>query len=270
MIKKVVFKNMNTSLSNLGIGDIRFYDGANKVIKSGNIITDTNLIGETDNFRCEVTGSAIGYYPISLINTSTNDSYWISDSNSNISVEIYFKKLVDSISKISFIPLPSNLTSIGISGNFSIEVYGYDDKVIHEYTVTTITNRNKTQYIPTYELSKYYDINNNGTIVTTDSTRLNNVSTIIKVDLEYDLNDKCDIRFLFSTDNKSTWFTVKNNVETTVAEPDILSDGMTISDMKSILGYDFSSVSNLDILCAIKSADIHHTPILHKLKIYYY
>ena len=136
--------------------------------------------------------------------------------------------------------------------------------------VTTITNRNKTQYIPTYELSKYYDINNNGTIVTTDSTRLNNVSTIIKVDLEYDLNDKCDIRFLFSTDNKSTWFTVKNNVETTVAEPDILSDGMTISDMKSILGYDFSSVSNLDILCAMKSTDIHHTPILHKLKIYYY
>lgn len=269
MIKKVVFKNMNTSLSNLGIGSIRFYDGANKVIESGNIVTDTNLIGETDNFKCEVTGSAIGYYPINIINTNATTSYWISDSN-NISIEIYFKKLVDSISKISFIPLPSNLTSIGISGNFSIEVYGYDDKVIHEYTVTAKTNKNKIQYIPTYELSKYYDINNNGTIVTTDSTRLNNVSTIIKVDLEYDLNDKCDIRFLFSTDNKSTWFTIKNNVETTVAESNILSDGMTVSDMKSILGYDFSNVFNLDVLCAMKSTDIHYTPILHRLKIYYY
>ena len=269
MIKKVVLKNMNTSLSNLGIGSIRFYDGANKVIESGNIITDTNLIGETDNFKCEVTGSAIGYYPINIINTNATTSYWISDSN-NISIEIYFKKLVDSISKISFIPLPSNLTSIGVSGNFSIEVYGYNDKVIHEYTITTITNRNKIQYIPTYELSKYYDINNNGTIATTDSTRLNNVSAIIKVDLEYDLNDKCDIRFLFSTDNKSTWFTIKNNVKTTVTESDILSNGMTISDMKSILGYNFNSVFNLDILCVMKSTDVHYTPILHRLKIYYY
>lgn len=269
MIKKVVFKNMNTSLSNLGIGSIRFYDGANKVIESGNSIIDNNLVGETENFKCEVTGSAIGYYPINIINTNAITSYWISDSN-NISIEIYFKKLVDSISKISFIPLPSNLTSIGISGNFSIEVYGYDDKVIHEYTITTITNRNKIQYIPTYELSKYYDINNNGTITTTDSTRLNNVSTIIKVDLEYDLNDKCDIRFLFSTDNKSTWFTIKNNVKTTVAESDILSNGMTISDMKSILGYDFNNIFNLDILCVMKSTDVHYTPILHRLKIYYY
>lgn len=268
MIKKVVFKNMNTSLSNLGIGSIRFYDGANKVIESGNSIIDNDLVGETENFKCEVTGSAIGYYPINIINTNAITSYWVSDSN-NISIEIYFKKLVDSISKISFIPLPSNLTSIGVSGNFSIEIYDYSNAIIHTYNVAAIIERGKVQNIPTYELSKYYDLNS-GNIATSDITRVSNISTIVKVDLGYDLNDKCDMRFLFSIDNRNTWFSIKNNANSAVSESDILTDGMTVSDLKSISGYDFNNTVDLDILCAMKSTDIHYTPILHDIKIYYY
>ena len=112
MIKKVVIKNLNTSLKFLALGKVKFYDGSGALIESGSVIKDTALIGETENFQCVVSGSYIGSYPISIVNTNTTDDYWISDSTSDVSVEIYFKKFVDSISKISVIPLPSNLSTI--------------------------------------------------------------------------------------------------------------------------------------------------------------
>ena len=268
MIKKIVFKNLNTSLSKLAMGKIKIYDNANNLIKSGNVIKDIYNECETDNFKCVVSSSYMSNYPINMINTNTIDDYWMINNVTNTTIEIYFKKYIDGISKISFIPLPSNYTSNGINQPFNIEIYDYDDNIIKTYDIIPITTRNTEQILETIDLLKFYSINSIETINTLDNKRLNNVYRIknIKVEQEEPINT-C-IRYLFSIDDRQTWFNLKNNKIISVDISDILTDGMNKDDLENI-NYEFDSNVNLDIMIGLSSSNKSYTPIVHAISIQY-
>ena len=269
MIKKIVIKNLSTTLNMFAIGKIKFYDNNGNIIESGSKINSTNLVGETENFKCIVKNSYTGSYPIDIIDTNNNSNFWLSTTRSNMTVEIYFKNYVDSISKISIVPLPGTPTTNGINKNFDIEAYDYNDKMIYTYNITPITTRNKEQIIETNELVSYYIITNGESITTTDATRLINVSKIKCIDVDHYEPETTNIRYLFSIDNKSSWFTIKDNIIQTVDRKNIISEGMTKYDIESIKNYTFDSAVNLDVMVGMQSTTIAKGPIIRKILIYY-
>lgn len=274
MIKKVIIKNLNTSLSYLALGKIKFYDNFGNVIDSGEVTIDTPMLGETENFKCSVSGSYVGSSPsniINLVNTSTINDYWIADKTSNVTVTLYFKKFIDSISKITIIPLPSTNTSLGVTEPFDIEIYNYEDELIQSYNVIPDTIRsagNVEQTINTYKIMKYYVVSDNPEIInTTETIRLRNINRIIKVEVEQDEPTGTTIRYLFSIDNRNTWFAIKNNNLIEVNKEDILIKGMGKNELEQISGYYFDLTYNLDIMVGLNTTDKMLTPIIHKIKI---
>ena len=276
MIKKVVIKNLSTSLDFLALGKIRFYDNYGNIIESGNVITDTPTLGETENFKCSVSGSYIGSSPsniINLVNTNTANDYWIADSKTNVSVTLYFKKLVDSISKITIIPLPSIYNTLGVTDAFDIEVYDYNDNMLQEYNVipTNVRGNGFTeQTINTYKLMKYYIVSDKLEMIeTTNTIQLKGTERIVNVEVEQDEPIGTTIRYLFSIDNKSSWFSILNGTMIEVNKNDIFNDGMSKSDLEQIKGYYFNEKCNLDIMVGLQTVDKMTTPIIHKIKIQY-
>lgn len=276
MIKKIIIKNLNTSLSYLALGKIKFYDNFGNVIDSGEVMIDTPMLGETENFQCSVSGSYVGSYPsniINLVNTSTSNDHWIADTTSNVTVTLYFKKFIDSISKITIILLPSTNTSLGVTEPFDIEVYNYEDELIQSYNITPDTDRGNgdvEQTINTYKIMKYYVVSDNPeTINTTETIRLRNINRIIKVEVEQDEPIGTTIRYLFSIDNRNTWFAIKDNNLIEVNKDNILIDGMSKTELEQINGYYFDSTYNLDIMTGLQTTDKMLTPIIHKIKIQY-
>ena len=268
MIKKIIIKNLNTTLSMLAVGKIKFYDNNGDLIESGSVISSTGLVGETENFKCNVNKSYTGSYPINIIDYDTSN-FWLSATKTNVSIEISFKKIVDSISKISFIPLPGTQTTNGINNNFDIEVYDYNDEIIYSYNITPISTRNKEQVIETNELVSYYIISNGETVSTTNTNRLQNVRKIKSIEIDHLEPESTNIRYLFSIDGKSSWFIIKNNIVQTVDINNIISEGMTKSDIESIKNYTFESTVNLDIMVAMQSTTITKGPIIRNILIYY-
>ena len=272
MIKKIVFKNLNTSLDLLALGKVRFFDNYGNIIESGNVIKDTNTEGETENFRCVVDGSYVGSYPANIINlfdTTSDNSYWISNHTTNVIVELYFKKFIDSISKLSIVILPSDYTTMGVTEPFDIDVYDYGDILIQSYHVIPNVSREEEQTVNTYELMKYYTISNGETMYTLDTVRVKNINKIFDVMVEQDEPIGTTIRYLFSIDGRNTWFSIINGTAQTVDKENVLTNGMSKDDIEAIDNYDFGSTVNLDVLVGLRTTDIMVTPIIHKLSIKY-
>ena len=276
MIKKVVIKNLNTSLPYLALGKIKFYDNFGNVIDSGEVTIDTPMLGETENFKCSVSGSYVGSSPsniINLVNTSTINNYWIADTTTNVAVTLYFKKFIDSISKITIIPLPSTNTSLGVTKPFDIDIYNYKDEIIQSYNVIPNTIRGDgltEQTVNTYKIMKYYIVSDSPeTIHTTETIRLRNINRIVKAEVEQDEPTGTTIRYLFSIDNRNTWFAIKSNNLIEVNKEDILTKGMSKTELEQINGYYFDSTYNLDIMAGLQTTDKMLTPIIHKIKIQY-
>lgn len=269
MIKKIVIKNLNSTLKYLALGKIKFYDSEGVLIESGSLVNDSSLEGETENFKCSVSGSYIGSYPINMIDTNTDSNFWLSDTTKNVSIEIQFKKYIDSISKISIIPLPGSLTTNGVTENFDIDIYDYDDSIIQTYNVTPTSIRESEQTIITNELVNYYIVSDVETINTTDSIRLKNVTKIKSVEVDQLEPSNTSIRYLFSIDNRSTWFSIKNGNVETVEIDNLMTDGMTKSEMENIIDHVFDSAVNLDIMVGLCTTNISRSPILRKILIYY-
>ena len=267
MIKKIVIKNLNSAKS-IALGKIKFYDCYGDLIDSGSVVKDTALIGETENFKCYVNGSYIGLNPINMIDTNTESGYWVCNSYDR-TIEIYFKKYIDSISKISIVPLPGKFVSNGVTGTFDIDVYDYDDNIIQTYKVTPISEREMEQDIITNELTNFYITSDMDIINTTESIRVENINKIRCVQVDQVEPNNTNIRYLFSIDNKSTWFTIKDGTIQTASINNIMTEGMTKSEIENIFDYVFDNIASLDIMVGMNTTSIYHTPILRKILVYY-
>ena len=269
MIKRIVVKNLNTSLKFLALGKIKFYDCDGVLIESGSVTNDTSLIGETDNFKCSVNGSYVGSYPISIINTNTNSDHWLSNAKNDVSIEIYFKNYVDSISRISIIPLPGNLSTNGITESFDIDVYDDEDNIIYSYNITPTKIRGEEQIITTNELVSYYILSDSECMNTTNPIRLNNLNMIKYIKADQFEPHGTAIRYLFSIDDRKTWFVIKEGIIKEVSVDSIILEGMTKIDIESITNYKFNDMVNLDIMVGLNTTNILHGPIVRNVLIYY-
>ena len=90
MIKKVIVKNLSSSLTYNGIGKINFYNNDNKLIEAGDVVINTTSLGETTNFSCTTSVEQAGCYPLNIIQTDSANNYWYTETMSNISIEINY------------------------------------------------------------------------------------------------------------------------------------------------------------------------------------
>lgn len=267
MIKKVIIKNLSSSLIYNGIGRINFYDNNNRLIEAGDVVTNTTSLGKTVNFSCTTSVEQAGCYPLNIIQTNDTNNYWYTTTMSDVSIEITFEKYIDSLSYLTIIPMPTSV--IGITNSFEIEFYDYEDILIQSYTVTPTANIEEVQTILTNELSALYEVDTLGVVSTTEHGKMVGIEQILYVKINQDEAENTIIRYLFSTDNKSTYFSIVNGVMQTVDINNILTDGMSKETVESISDYKFNSKVDLDIAVGVMTTNKLYTPILHDIKINY-
>lgn len=162
MIKKIVFRNLlhSTGLSYTAIGGIRFYNQVGNIIPCGTITTNNTANAETTNFSITATTAYASNYNVvySFDDTKSQtgnypNSYWLAGDNTNAqTITVTFKIVVDSISKIEFVPLPDSAIGDRNVGAFYIDVYNENNNLIITYPITPITTRNTVQLLLTPEL----------------------------------------------------------------------------------------------------------------------
>lgn len=164
MIKKIIFSDLSTSLNYLAIGGIRFYDKQNTIIPSGNMINNTSLSGETDNFLFLNNATPYNLTQYSLVyallstksqtGVATDSCYFLTSIKTSVNLTIIFKEPIPNLTKIEFNPRPDNLTERGITGNFSIFVYDEFDDLIATYPIIPLTTNNTVQILETPDLTE--------------------------------------------------------------------------------------------------------------------
>ena len=87
--------------------------------------------------------------------------------------------------------------------------------------------------------------------------------------MEQDEPIDTSIRYLFSIDGRTTWFSIKNGVSQAVDVNDILTDGMTKDEIESINNYEFGSTVNLDVMVGLNTQNELSTPVLKSITIQY-
>lgn len=160
MIKKIVFKNLSTNgASYTAIGGIRFYDKDDVLISSGDIITNEELYGETDNMIINATisyGGNVYYNPVNPFNTNVKQNgtyndhcYWLTAATPPHILDVTFKIDVTSMSKIEFVAQPGSDRNVGI---FDIDIFDEKDKLLQTYNVTPNGSNNIVEILLTPEL----------------------------------------------------------------------------------------------------------------------
>lgn len=155
LVEKVVFKDLSTTLKNLGLGGIRFYNEG-VMIDSGEELSVGALRGETDLFIVNVSGTygAEYYLPPYVVSTSRiqdgdyrDRPMWVAEQGAKtgeLSVEFKEPKAV---TDMEFIPQPSpRVTVTGITEPFVLEVHTTDGE-IHKKTMVPIMDNNTVQTI---------------------------------------------------------------------------------------------------------------------------
>lgn len=270
MITKVVFNNLSSSASYLGIGKVRFYDRNGNLIESGDVISKGLQASETENIKVSVNVNAYSsaYYPINLIDTSLvqTDKYFLTRTKSNVSIEFTFKKIVESISKIEYVPYPANNGKVK---DFTIDVYNESGTITQTYTALTSATCKEVKSIITNELINYYTIGSYQSVITTDETSIKNINRIVKIEVVHDEPENTTIRYLISTDNRNTWKIYKNGQWIEIddlSDESIINNGMNKDELESIKE-DFPINLNFDIRAVMISDDIEKVPILKQIKV---
>ena len=238
MITKVIFNNLSSSTSYLGIGGVRFYDRNGNLIESGDVISKGIQASETENIKVSVNanGYSSAYYPINLIDTSLAqaDKYFLTKTKSNVSIEFTFKKIIESISKIEYVPYPANNGKVN---DFTIDVYDESGTITQTYTVSTSTTRKEVKNIVTNELINYYTIGSYQSVVTTDETSIKNINRIVRIEVVHDEPENTTIRYLVSTDDRTTWKVYKGGQWIEIddlSDENIINNGMNKDELESI------------------------------------
>lgn len=155
------FKSEGSAGSSLAVGGFRFYDGDGVVIPSGKMISEDYTIGETDNFSITCpAGKAHAYKAPGMFMTDRSQTgaigtqcIWFADYVPTMFLKIIFKNPIKAISKIEFVPKPSDLTTVGLKTPMAVIVKS-STATIHEYKVSTSVGDNTVQIIPTPELNQ--------------------------------------------------------------------------------------------------------------------
>lgn len=267
MIKKVIIKNLSSSMLYNGIGLIKFYNNAEELIESGNVISDSTSLGETENFICVPNMEQLGCHPVKIIQTENDISESWYTTQSVASIEITFKKYIDSLSSFSIIPVPSSV--VGITNEFEVEFYDYEDVLLQSYKIMPISTIGEVQTILTDELTKLYESDTLGLVNTTDYGTMPNIEQILFINVNQEEEKNTKIRYLFSIDSGNTYFSIINQTMNIVDKNNILLDGMSKEDLENISDYKFDSRVNLDIIVGVITTNHLYSPILHDMKVTY-
>ena len=268
MIKKVIVKNLSSSLTYNGIGKINFYNNDSKLIEAGDVVINTTSLGETTNFSCTTSVEQAGCYPLNMIQTDENtNNYWYTTTMSDVAIEITFKKFVDGLSQFTIIPCPTSV--VGVTSDFIVEFYDYEDVLIQSYTITPTLMVGEIQEVLTDELATIYEVDTLGLINTTNTGKMTGIKQILYATIKQEEENNTTIRYLFSIDDKNTYFSIINGVAQTVDINNILTDGMSKEDVEKISDYRFNDTVDLDVIVGIITTNKFYTPILHNMKIVY-
>ena len=272
MITKVIFKNLSSTYSYLGIGGIRFYDRNENLIESGEIISQDLLTGETDNFiiTASVSAYSLAYYPINVCDTSLatqTEKYYLTKTKTNVSLEIDFKEGIESISKIEFVSYPYK--NHGVNGDFVIEAYDENDVIISSYNITPSKVIGGVQTVITNELISFYITNSYQSVITTDITTVKNLNRIIKIEVVHNEPENTHIKYLVSTDDRATWKVYREGQWTEItdlSDENVIINGMNKEELESI-SEDFPINLNFDVKAVMITEDIEKVPVLKQIRI---
>ena len=262
-------------------GRFRFYDENNNLIKSGNLISQTDTRCETDNFivTCSTTynNSINSFLPYEAIRTDkgiTDIDYGMYKSNihpySTFKVEFKSPTIVNRIEWVQTIAgLPddagiNNTTSV----NYTINYIGN----------STVTKQSKPsgndseiveQTFSPYEgdMKRYYL---NEATIQTDIDIFSTSEQIMQiVDVDYVEDTDTFVRFAFTNDN-STYQVFKSSSWQTINASDVITNGNTADEIKALTFQDLNQLYNrngLSILVKMKTDNEEKTPIIRKISV---
>ena len=262
-------------------GRFRFYDENDNLIKSGNLISQTDTRCETDNFivTCSTTynNSINSFLPYEAIRTDkgiTDIDYGMYKSNnqpySTFKVEFKSPTIVNKIEWVQTIAgLPddagiNNTTSVNYTINYigngtvtkQSESSGNDSEII-EQTFSPYEGDMKRYYL-------------NEATIQTDINIFSTSAQIMKiVDVDYAEDTDTFVRFAFTNDN-STYQVFKSSSWQTINASDVITNGNTADEIKALTFQDLNQLYNgngLSILVKMKTNNEEKTPIIRKISV---
>ena len=262
-------------------GRFRFYDENDNLIKSGNLISQTDTRCETDNFivTCSTTynNSINSFLPYEAIRTDkgiTDIDYGMYKSNnqpySTFKVEFKSPTIVNRIEWVQTIAgLPDNA---GINNTTSVN---YTINYIGNSTVTkqSESSGNDSEIVEqTFspdegDMKRYYL---NEATIQTDIDIFSTSAQIMKiVNVDYVEDTDTFVRFAFTNDN-STYQVFKSSSWQTINVSDVITNGNTANEIKALTFQDLNQLFNgngLSILVKMKTNNEEKTPIIKKIQV---
>ena len=280
-VTSVMINNFNNYSSNGASGRFRFYDENNDLIKSGNLISQTDTRCETDNFivTCSTTynNSINSFLPYEAIRTDkgiTDTDYGMYKSNSSVysTFKVEFKSPT-SVSRIEWVQTIAGLPNdAGINNTTSVN---YTINYIGNNTVTkrSESSGNDSEIVEqTFspyggDMKRYYL---NEATIQTDIDIFSTSAQIMQiVDVDYVEDTDTFVRFAFTNDN-STYQVFKSSSWQTINASDVITNGNTADEIKALTLQDLNQLRNgngLSILVKMKTNNEEKTPIIRKISV---
>ena len=281
-VSSVMINNFNNYSSNGASGRFRFYDENDNLIKSGNLISQTDTRCETDNFivTCSTTyNNSYNYYlPYDAIRTDKgiidkDYSMYVSTNSQPPFFKVEFKNPV-SIGRIEWVRridgLDNNVGTLSqtTSADFTINYIG-DDLITKTYTLSGNDCEIAEQTFLPYKGNKirYYL---NEANAETDINIFSTSKQIIKIfDVDYVEDTDTFVRFAFTNDG-SNYKVFKSSSWQAINASDVITNGNTADEIKALTFQDLNQLYNrngLSILVKMKTNNEEKTPIIRKISV---
>ena len=281
-VTSIMINNFNNYSSNGASGRFRFYDENNDLIKSGNLISQTDTRCETDNFivTCSTTiNNGVNLLlPYEAIRTDKNIldkdyGMYVSTKSQSPFFKVEFKNPV-SIGRIEWVRridgLDNNVGGLSqtTSADFTINYIG-DDSVTKTYTLSGSDCEIVEQTFLPYKGNKirYYL---NEASAETDINIFSTSKQIIKIfDVDYVEDTDTFVRFAFTNDG-SNYKVFKSSSWQAINVSDVITNGNTADEIKALTYKDLNQLRNgngLSILVKMKTNNEEKTPIIRKISV---
>ena len=281
-VSSVMINNFNNYSSNGASGRFRFYDENNNLIKSGNLISQTDTRCETDNFivTCSTTiNNGVNLLlPYEAIRTDKNIldkdyGMYVSTKSQSPFFKVEFKNPV-SIGRIEWVRridgLDNNVGGLSqtTSADFTINYIG-DNSVTKTFALSGSDCEIVEQTFLPYKGDKvrYYL---NEASAETDINIFSTSKQIIKIfDVDYVEDTDTFIRFAFTNDG-SNYKVFKSSSWQAINVSDVITNGNTADEIKALTFRDLNQLRNgngLSVLVKMKTNNEEKTPIIRKISV---
>ena len=281
-VSSVMINNFNNYSSNGASGRFRFYDENNNLIKSGNLISQTDTRCETDNFivTCSTTiNNGVNLLlPYEAIRTDKNIldkdyGMYVSTNSQSPFFKVEFKNPV-SIGRIEWVRridgLDNNVGGLSqtTSADFTINYIG-DNSVTKTFALSGSDCEIVEQTFLPYKGNKmrYYL---NEASAETDINIFSTSKQIIKIfDVDYVEDTDTFIRFAFTNDG-SNYKVFKSSSWQAINVSDVITNGNTADEIKALTFRDLNQLRNgngLSVLVKMKTNNEEKTPIIRKISV---